>query len=144
MSISFKWMAVGLVACALPALAQVPMGADSVLANPKKWDGRGIVVKGLVGNYQKKTSKAGNKYTTFTVETNKKFLNVYVRDHLKPEPKNGDLVVCDGIFRVEKKVGSMTFKNEIDCSPVKDKTYGVRLQTGQTKSRPSIGRSGGG
>jgi hypothetical protein len=50
-----------------------------------------------------------------------------MKDHLPKDLKDGQMVEVRGIYKVEKKVGTMTFKNEIEISAVKGKKYGVKV-----------------
>ncbi len=106
---------------------------DQVLKDLKKYDKKTISVKGMVDGFDARTSKKGNEYTVFKLKDKAgKTISVYSRGHLKTAPKNADWVVVTGFFQVEKKVGSQTFKNEIDCSPK------VGQKNGVVKAAPAI------
>ena len=62
----------------------------------------------------KKTSRAGNPYTTFKLDSGSKQITVFSYGHLSVE--EDDKVVVVGKFYKERRVGRSTFKNEIDAS----------------------------
>lgn len=103
---------------------------DAVMKNTKKYNEKEVTVRGRLDKYKKKTSKSGNKYTTFELKGETKSINVYMRDHLPKDPKTGDVVEVMGVFRESKTVGSATFKNEIDVTKVAGKKYGVKVIVG--------------
>ena len=112
---------------AATAFAQVQTTTVAIMKDGKKFDKKEVVVKGKVEDYKRKTSRKGSKYTSFKVSDGGKFLNVYMKDHLPKDLKDGQMVEVRGIFKVEKKVGTMIFKNEIEISAVKGKKYGVKV-----------------
>jgi hypothetical protein len=63
---------------------------------------------------KKKTSRAGNPYTTFKLDSGGKQITVFSYGHLSIE--EDDKVVVVGKFYKERRVGRSTFKNEIDAS----------------------------
>lgn len=102
-----------------------PLKVDALLAKAKDHDKKTVTVTGTVQKFEAKTSRKGNKYTTFELKGDKQVINVYMRDHLKNPVKNGDKVSVTGIFRVEKKVGDRTFKNEVDATAAAGTKNGV-------------------
>ncbi len=112
------------------ALAASFLTVDAVIKDAKKLNGKEVTVRGKVDAFKAKTSKSGNKYTTFKLKGETKVLNVYLRDHLSPEPKNGYVVEVKGIYRESKKVGEITFKNEVDATKVAGKKFGVKIISG--------------
>lgn len=119
-------------ALALAAFAQtgvIKTNITDVLKDPDKVDGKAIQVEGKVESYEEKTSQRGNPYTVFKVTDSGKTLSVWMTGHPKDpdKPKDGDKVQLTGIYRKEKKVGDVTFRNEIDVTPVKDKPYGIKV-----------------
>jgi hypothetical protein len=99
----------------------------AVLKDPAKFDNKVISVSGKVSGFQARTSRAGAKYFVFKLVEGKDQVAVYGKGELKPAPKDGNKVVATGLFAKERKVGSSTFKNEIDVtSKGKDKN-GVRI-----------------
>lgn len=124
-----KKFAIGfaLVTAAL-AFAQAAkyISVDALQKDTKKYDKKDVVVRGKVKDYKAKTSKAGNKYTTFKLLGEKKEVNIYMREHPAKPLKDGQLVEVNGVYRVEKKVGDRVFKNEIEITAEKGKKYGVK------------------
>lgn len=110
----------------LAALAAGFLSVDALMKDGKKHDKKDVTVRGRVDRFEAKTSKAGNKYTTFQVLGEKAKVNVYMRDHLKTPFKKGDLVEVKGVFRLEKKVGERVFKNEIEITAKDGKSYGAK------------------
>lgn len=108
---------------ALGLLAAVAFAADTITVtqlekDQDKYDGKKIVVIGIVEKFEQRTSKAGNPYITGTLldKANKKAtLSLYARGKIEKELKKGDVVEVTGIYAKEKKVGTLTFKNEIEA-----------------------------
>ena len=119
-----------IAAFATVAYAATFLTVDAVMKNTKKYNEKDVTVRGRLDKYKKKTSKSGNKYTTFELKGETKSINVYMRDHLPKDPKSGDVVEVMGVFRESKTVGSATFKNEIDATKVAGKKYGVKVIVG--------------
>lgn len=130
-----KIASVLLLACAAFAWSGegVSLKLTELLKDAKKYDGKAVVVRGMVAEFEARTSKRGTKYTVFKLKDGKDTASVYLKTHLAKPPANQDPVEVSGIFRVEKKVGPQTFTNEIDATPVKDKPYGVKLLPKGTK-----------
>ena len=101
---------------------------SEVLRDPAKYDGKAVAVKGIVADLKAKTSKAGNDYYTFDLVEGKDSLAVYGQGKLDKALKGGDKVTVTGRYAKERKVGSRTFKNEIDASVRLDKSFGVKKQ----------------
>lgn len=94
-----------------PIVATVAEIADE----PAKFDKKLVKASGIVKNLRLRTSKAGNDYTTFDLTEKDDKVHVYSRGKL--EIKEGDRVVVTARFYTEKKLGELTFKNEMDASP---------------------------
>lgn len=109
----------------LALIASVAFAADKMtvkelLADAKKFDGKPVTVSGLVDEFKQKTSKKGNDYFTFKLidkGDKKKIVNLYGQGKPKVEVKDGQLLSVTGDYRLEKKVGTLTFKNEIQVKP---------------------------
>jgi hypothetical protein len=85
-----------------------------ILANPNNFDGKMVQVEGKVLGLKFKTSRKGNPYTTFKLNSNGKNLSVFSFNHL---PINeAELVRVIGRYQKVKHVGRFTFYNEIDAS----------------------------
>lgn len=86
-----------------------------ILKDPDKFHKKLVQVEGKVSEFRKRTSRAGNAYTTFKLVSGKDEMTIFSYGHL--ELVNEDEVVVIGRYFKEKKVGRDTFKNEIDASP---------------------------
>lgn len=98
------------------ALAADKLTVKQLQADPKKHDAKEITLVGRVDKFQQRTSKAGNEYFLFKLvdKADKKLMvNVYGQGEPAKPPKDGDVVQIKGTYRIEKKLGSRVFKNEI-------------------------------
>lgn len=117
----------------LLAFAAVAVGADKVdladlVKDPKKYDGKVLETTGKVADFKQKTSRAGNKYFTLTlIQGDAAKVNVYSQGEAAKEIKDGVTAKVVGVYRIEKKLGTMVFKNEIDVTKVKDKPNGIEI-----------------
>ncbi len=85
-----------------------------ILSNPDQYDGKMVQVEAKVLAPQFKTSKKGNAFTTFKLEGDGKILSVFSFGTLSIN--GGDSVKVIGRYQKVKKVGALTFFNEIDAS----------------------------
>jgi lipocalin len=92
-----------------------------LLKSPEKYDGKIVTVTGKAVKFQQKTSKAGNDYFTMKLvgKNDDDRISVYGRGKQK-EIKDDESVEVTGKFAKEKKVGSVTFKFEVDVTKDKD------------------------
>jgi hypothetical protein len=111
-----RLLAFGFVFAFAVAMAAESVSVGDLLKDPAKYDKKVITVTGMVSKFKAKTSKAGNKYFTFTLEEKKEHIAVYGQGELSPEPKNGDRVEATGEFAKERSSGDLIFKNELDVS----------------------------
>jgi hypothetical protein len=99
-----------------------PAKIEELLQYGKKFDAKEVVTRGFVADFEQRISRAGNAYFVFKLKADTKpkakWVNVYGRGKLDPAAKNGQNVDVTGTYRVEKKVGSSTFKNEIETRAV--------------------------
>ena len=86
------------------------------MKTPDKFDNKVIKVRGIVKKFTAKTSKAGSDYITFQLTSGSSWIAIYSHGKLDKPLKDGDKVEVEGKFTKLKKVGAMTFKNELDCS----------------------------
>lgn len=120
--------ALAISAFAALALTAEALKVDAVLKDADKHDGKDVAVTGTVSNYQAKTSRAGNKYATFTLKGANNTLSAYTQGHPDPAPKDGDTVEITGVYRKEKKVSdTYTVKNELDFTKKDKKPYGLKI-----------------
>jgi len=115
-----------LCAFALADDKPVKLSLPELQQEPAKYDGKVVEVTAPVAGFKQKTSQAGNKYFTLKLAEDGKTVNDYSRGELGKELKDGAKVMVTGIFRVEKKLGSLVFKNEIDCTKQEGKPYGIK------------------
>lgn len=110
----------------------VKLAIPDLLKARDKHHEKPVAVTGKVADFEARTSRRGNKYTVFKLSENKQTVNVWLRGHLEPKaaPKDGDRATVTGIYRKEKKVGQMTFSNEVDASAKKGQPYGVKVLDG--------------
>jgi hypothetical protein len=85
----------------------------ALLQNPKRCDGKTVIVEGKIISYQEKFSRRGNPYTTFRLEDNGFSVAVFAWGHIGL--KDGLRVRVSGVFQRVKRVGRYTFYNEISA-----------------------------
>ncbi len=105
----------GLVAQQKPKPAPIKTTVAALLKEPDKFHRKLVEVEGEVDDLKKKTSRVGNAYTTFKLDSGGKQITVFSYGHLSIS--EDDRVVVIGKFYKEKRVGRTTFTNEIDASP---------------------------
>ncbi|MGE0002078.1 MAG: hypothetical protein AB7F50_09740 [Fimbriimonadaceae bacterium] len=98
----------------------------ALLARRDSLHGRSVVVRGVVVDYRPRVSKAGNKYTTFSLAAGGAKVSVYHRGHMEPALQDGDAVTVTGVFEKERKVGNFTVHDQVDATELKGRPYGVR------------------
>lgn len=124
----------GLAVCAAAlAFAVETVAIGELLRDPAKFDGKAVTVTGKVLGFKQKTSKAGNPYFTMKVAPKEgDAVSVYGRGKSEKEYKDNQTVEVTGKFSKEKKVGSVTFKNEIDVTKSDDdeatKDFGIKIK----------------
>jgi len=111
------------------ALAQATDVAtvEGLVKDPAKFDNKVVTVIGKVSHFTAKTSRAGAKYFTFQLEQGKDHIAVYGKGELKPAPKDGNKVAATGIFAKERKVGTSSYKNELDVTSHGKDKFGVHI-----------------
>ncbi len=109
------------VCCLLTfALAIETLSVKKVLETPKEFHNKEVVVSGKVDKYEQRTSRIGNEYFRFKLvdkDDKKAIVNIYGQGKLKKAPEKGDLVEVKGKYFIESKVGSYTYKNEVQIKP---------------------------
>ncbi|MGC8784721.1 MAG: hypothetical protein ACP5RN_10115 [Armatimonadota bacterium] len=102
--------------CALfmTAGAQEQVTVQALLNEGKKYDGKQVVLVGIVRDLKEKLSKKGNPYYTFKIGEGKQTVNIF--SYGKAAVKEGDKVRVTGKFTVEKRVAYATYRNEIDVT----------------------------
>ncbi len=109
------------------ALAAGTMSPSDVLKKRDELDNKSITVAGQVKNFKAKTSKAGNAYITFDLTSGKDSIAVFSHGKLAKDLANGTKVQIKGKFAKEKKVGTSTFKNEVDASGKKGEKPNITI-----------------
>lgn len=94
--------------------AQEQVTVQALLTEGKKYDGKQVVVVGIVRDLKEKVSKKGNPYYTFKIGEGKQTVSIFSRG--KATVKEGDKVRVTGKFAVEKRVAYAVYRNEIDVS----------------------------
>lgn len=124
--------AVALFAVAL-AFAAEKVTVAQLLKTPEKFDGKAVTLTGKAVKFQQKTSKAGNAYYTMKLvgASDDERISIYGRGKLGVELKDDQKVTITGKFAKEKKVGTVTFKFEVDVSKDDDdkatKDFGIKV-----------------
>jgi hypothetical protein len=120
-----------LLALLIVGQAVKPISVESLVKDQAKFDNKAVTVDGSVKKYQARVSKRDNKYATFVLVSGKSEVNVYLRGHVIPALKDGEKVRVAGTYRRVKKVGTRTFRNEIEAKVTDGKPVGVKRLTGQ-------------
>lgn len=94
--------------------AQEQVTVQALLNDGKKYDGKQVVLVGIVRDLKEKVSKKGNPYYTFKIGESKQTVSVF--SYGKSTVKEGDKVRVTGKFAVEKRVAYATYRNEIDVT----------------------------
>jgi hypothetical protein len=85
---------------------------SQVVGNATTYDGKHLMVSGIVQNAIAKTSRRGNEYETFEL-CDKSCVKVFAWGH--PELREGQHLSVSGTFDAVKHVGRYTFYNELDA-----------------------------
>lgn len=116
------------------AFAGEKISVSDFLNKVDSYDHKVVTVIGKTANFKAKTSKKGNAYFTFQILGQTKDEKVYVfsQGKMEKELKDGTKVEVTGKFEKERKVGTSTFKNEIDISKDEHnakatKEFGVKI-----------------
>jgi len=107
-------LCVGILAQQKPAPTPIKTTVAALIENPDKFHRKMVQVEGKVDDLKKKTSRIGNPYTTFKLDSGGKQVVVFSYGHLNIQ--EDDAVIVVGKFYKERRVGRSTFKNEIDAS----------------------------
>lgn len=107
------------------------MSVEDLLKASKSFDKKEVQVRGTIDKIDLKTSKKGNKYATIVLvgKDPKKSVKLYMRAHPDAKLKlaKGKVITARGMYSLEKKLGDSVFKNEIDCSKVEGKKFGIQV-----------------
>jgi DNA polymerase III alpha subunit len=130
----FAWTLFALVFIA-SALAQEQVTVQQLLSDGKKYDGKQVVLVGVVHDLKEKVSKKGNAYYTFKIGEGKQTVSVF--SYGKATVKEGDKVRVTGKFAVEKRVAYAVYRNEIDVTKGKIEVLAPAPKQGESAAAPA-------
>lgn len=90
---------------------------SKILREPGSWDGKRVRISGEVAELKKRRSRSGNLYSTFYLsdgEGNR--IKVFKWGH--PDVDNGEQVEVEGVFKKEKRIGKLSFYNELEAETI--------------------------
>jgi hypothetical protein len=91
--------------------------AGKIVADKDSYDGKEVLVSGKISNLKFKTARGGKNYTTFVlVGESGGRINVITSE--QPKLKPGQKVKVTGVYRKTKRVGTSTFRNEIEATEI--------------------------
>jgi hypothetical protein len=123
---SWQWpvvRALVLFALVLGGAAPSPAGEGErvttrdLLESPDRWHGQPVVLVGTVTSLEAKTSARDNSYFTFRLADEAGSVTVFAYGN--PEVRNGHRVRVEGIFHKVKRVGTHTFRNQVDATGIR-------------------------
>jgi len=117
------------------ALAQEQVTVQALLNDGKKYDGKQVVLVGVVRDLKEKVSKKGNAYYTFKIGEGKQTISVF--SYGTATVKEGDRVRVTGKFAVEKRVAYATYRNEIDVTKGKVEVLSPAPRKGESTATPA-------
>ncbi|HEY9085550.1 MAG TPA: hypothetical protein VIN40_06410 [Candidatus Tyrphobacter sp.] len=94
------------------ASAQTAVSPAVLLAHGATYDAKRVTVAGTVAKVVHKTSSRGNAYTTFDLCAGSQCIRVF--EFGTPSISAGSTLTVTGTFAVEKHVGSVVYRNELD------------------------------
>jgi len=98
----------------IAASAQEQVTVQALLTDGKKYDGKQVVLVGVVRDLKEKVSKKGNPYYTFKIGEGERTISIF--GYGRATVKEGDKVRVTGKFAVEKRAAYTTYRNEIDVT----------------------------
>jgi hypothetical protein len=112
---------IGVVAFVLALLVPVHASAldaavRDIVASPERFDGRSVSLRGAVTNLQQTVSGKGNPYFTFDLSDGVSAVRVF--SFGRTSCQAGGQAVVDGRFERVKKVGRLTFHDEVTATRV--------------------------
>ncbi len=105
------WLAVAIV----PPASALDATPSAILANPDRFDGQPVTIRGTIANLHETVSRRGNPYYTFDLGDGTRAIRVF--SFGKAECRSGTATV-EGTFAKVKQVGRLTFRNEITATQV--------------------------
>ncbi len=87
----------------------------AILANPDRFDGKAVTVRGTIANFRETISRRGNPYYTFDLSDGTGAIHVF---SFGKAPCRSGPVIVEGTFARVKQVSGRTFYNEITATQV--------------------------
>ncbi|MFI5342441.1 MAG: hypothetical protein ACHQ7N_21730 [Candidatus Methylomirabilales bacterium] len=113
----WSWLGFSLLLVSVLAFA-AEVSVKDLTANPAKFDGQTVTLRGTATAVKATVSPKGNPYTTFQVkDSSGAAVRVFSWGH--PEIREGVSVEVVGVFQQIKKVGRNTFYNEVEAQTVR-------------------------
>lgn len=102
---------------ALPhASAAFPNASVSaILADPDRFDGQTVALRGTMMNLRERVSQRGNAYYTFDLSEGARAVRVF---SFGTPPCRSGVVTVEGTFLKVKRQGRYTFYNQVDAANV--------------------------
>jgi DNA polymerase III alpha subunit len=104
----------GLFVLATTVSAQLANTSPSaILAEPDRFDGQSVTIRGTVTNVQERFSRAGNPYYTLDLSDGKQTIRVF---SFGTTPCRSGPATVEGAFAKVKQQGRYTFYNEVTAT----------------------------
>ena len=104
-----------LAVTALASAQAVSTSPSDILANPDRFDGQAITIRGTVTNLQERVSRAGNPYYTLDLRDGKQAIRIF---SFGTAPCRAGTATVEGTFAKVKQQGRYTFYNEVTATRV--------------------------
>jgi hypothetical protein len=104
-----------LAIAALASAQAVSTSPSDILANPDRFDGQAVTIRGTVTNLQERVSRAGNPYYTLDLSDGKQAIRVF---SFGAAPCRAGAATVEGTFAKIKQQGRYTFYNEVTAARV--------------------------
>ena len=104
-----------LAVTALASAQAVSTSPSDILANPDRFDGQAITIRGTVTNLQERVSRAGNPYYTLDLRDGKQAIRIF---SFGTAPCRAGTATVEGTFAKAKQQGRYTFYNEVTATRV--------------------------
>ncbi|MGQ0794078.1 MAG: hypothetical protein ACT4NX_08375 [Deltaproteobacteria bacterium] len=96
-----------------------PIEIESVVSDPRQYDGKVISVEGVIEKLKHYTVPSGDHYTLFSlIDAEKNSIGVYTKGRL--DVAKGDRLIVTGKFKKERRYALFKFKNVIKARAVED------------------------
>jgi hypothetical protein len=108
-------VAFGLLLAAPPTTSALDASSTAILANPDRFDGKTVTIRGTITNVRETVSRRGNPYYTFDLSDGTRSIRVF---SFGTAPCRVGMATVEGTFDKVKHVGGRTFRNEVTASQV--------------------------